>query len=754
MVLPFRFPVNRLPGGAATRPTVVFPEATRERKKGRSMTRFALAVGWLTLLSTAIPLAAAQLTVEVRAADGSPVPGANVVLSNGRGAATSLQGRAVLEQVSGSLGLRVTCVGYESVARTLELPIQGRESLVIVLQARASELTDLTVTGQSPGGLDLSGERATEVLRAENVSATATDGTARAALGAVNGIDTRPCGLCGSAGVGLQGLDPNYTQVNMDGLALMSGVGALYGLDAVGVGGLSSLAVTRGATTVAEGGGAVAGSVDLRSRRPDGRDTLRVRAFVGDGWRHGLGFTAGRLLLGAPALLNADWSADPRRLDRNGDHLTDTPQLGRLAGQLSLGQSGGGRAWALRATGTREHRFAGDPDWEESDAGSGSVYGRDIRIRRGEVRLNLDRLRGASQWTFASALVLHRQDSWYGPTAFDAVQRLWLAQAQLEQRWSPTGLTKVQLGWQDDLYRDGLPLPTDRHDRVPSLALSQSGVARGLGWEGGLRLEKQEEGWIPLLRGSLAGRPAPDFSLRLSAGQGYRPLTLFSLDKAVHAGFDHVELPQRLKPEHSLSLNLGLQHSRVLAGGRWQGDLSLFAVEFKEKAILRYTEEVGHLRYGNAQRAHSRGLEARADWQGWTGWHLAAAGTWSRVQVKLDEGWRAEELAGAWTGSALLGRRGLGAWPGLGAELRWRITGPQEMPEGRGREHTPIWSVLDLSLDQRSAAWTVGLDVENLLDYVQPDNPLDGAHAGMLDSALIYGPLVGRRARLRLEWAF
>jgi hypothetical protein len=557
--------------------------------------------------------------------------------------------------------------------------------------------------------------------------------------------------------VGLQGLDPNYTEVKMDGMALMSGVGSLYGMDAVGVGSLSSLSVTRGATTAAAGGCAVAGSVDLSSRRPDGRDTLQLRLSVGDGWRHGAGITLGRRLLDTPALFNADWSADPRRLDRNDDGLTDTPQLGRFGGQLSLGESGGGRSWSLRAAGTRESRFAGDTRWEERDSGSSTVYGRDIQIRRGELRVSREGLWGANRrWSLSGAAVQHRQDSWYGATAFNASQRLLVAQAQVEQTGLAGTFTRLQLGWSDDLYQDGLGLPTDRHDQVPSAALSRGGMWNGFRYEGGLRLEGQDEELVPLLRGSVATLPTPDLTLRFSAGQGYRAVTLFSLDKAVHAGFDHVELPGRLEPERSLSLNLGLQHRRNLITGRWQGDISLFAVEFRHKAILRYTAEVGHLSYGNAERAYSRGVEARVDWLSWSGWHLAASGTWSRVREKLDEGWRAEELRGAWTSSALVGRRGVGRLSGFGAELRLRTTGPQVMPEGRGRSHTPIWSVLDLGTDYRAGRWSLGLDLENLLGYVQPDSPLvQGAeHEGMLDSALIYGPLVGRRIRLRGELDF
>jgi outer membrane receptor for ferrienterochelin and colicins len=706
----------------------------------------------LMAAAVATPAWAAMLHLSLADPTGAPVPGANVVLPDGRGAASDLEGMAVLHGVAGRLGLTITCVGFAPLTLHLDLPDEGHITHHVVLRPTEVELQDLTITARRGSGIDLGAERATEVLSVDEAAARSLDGTARGALGSLSGVDTRPCGLCGSAGVGLQGLDPNYTEVRLDGLAVMSGVGALYGMDAVGVSTLSSLAVTRGAVTAAEGSGAVAGGVSLSSRRPDGEDTFQLRLALGDGWRHGAGFSAGRTLAGLPLLLNADWQADPQRLDRNGDQLTDTPQVKRLGGQLSLGRSSHAFAWNVHGSGLREQRFAGDTGWEASDRGSSQVYGRDIAIRRAELRASMEGvLDERRSWSMAAAIVQHHQDSWYGPTAFDATQRRLLLQAGLDLRGAGGALNRLQAGWTDDLYEDGLPLPTDRHDRVPSFSYSRLTTAGRWIWEGGLRAEKQEEGWIPLGRGSVALQAHPDLLLRVSLGQGYRQVTLFSLDKAVHAGFDNVELPDRLKPERSLSLNLGLQHQRVGSWGRWQGNVSLFAVEFREKAILRYTEEVGTLRYGNAREAFSRGVEARADWLGMAGWHLAAGGTVSRVQLLLDEGWRAEELAGSWTASALVGKRGLAGLPGLGAELRLRATGPQEMPVGRGRDKTPAWSVLDLGLEHDLGSWTLGLDVENLLDYVQPDNPLviDAGHEGMLDAALIYGPLIGRRFRLR-----
>ncbi len=715
------------------------------------------------LLMAGMSAQASMLHLTVTDPDGKALPGVTVVLPGGRGAATDPNGLAVLDNVSGPVKLTLSCVGFTGRTITLDIPAEGHPSRSVVLEPTDLALEGMNIQGRRVQGMALESGRETERMNVDEAAARSMDGSVRSALGGMTGVDTRPCGLCGSAGVGLQGLDPNYTEVRQDGLVLMSGVGALYGMDALGVGQLSSMSVTRGAVSSCEGSGAVAGSVDLSSRAPSGQDTLQLRLSLGDGWRHGLGFTAGRSVKGLPVLLGADWQADPGRIDRNGDRLTDTPQLGRFAGQISVGQSTQDLQWSLTASGLREQRFAGDTEWSENDRGSGEVYGRDIGIRRAELRLNSEGLLGdAGAWSLGGGLVRHQQESWYGATSFDASQRRAVLQAGLSRKGAGSAMTRLQAFYTDEDYRDNLldeqgsPLATDRRDRVPGVSASHANMTGPFRWEAGLRLEKQEEGWIPLGRGSLALQPAPQTTLRLSASQGYRQVTLFSLDKAVHAGFDHVVLPGRLEPERTLSLNLGLQHEQVLGEGNWQANLSLFDVELWEKAILLYTAEAGHMEYGNARRAHSRGVEMRSTWRSYSGWRLGGGGTWSRVMQEVDRTWEEAELAGSWTANVTAGRSNLVGVDGLGAELRLRATGPQRMPEGRGRERTPAWSVLDAALEYRTWSWSLGLDVENILDYVQPDSPLSqgGEHEGMLDSALIYGPLIGRRARLRATFDF
>lgn len=711
------------------------------------------------LLLATLPLAAATLELTILDDGGRPLEGVNVRrLDAPGGAASGLDGVARLELGdSGSVDLEASRLGYRSARLTMLEPEGGWAARRLVLKAERVELAPLTVQGAAAGGLDVAGPRAVERILVGPAAALGACGSARGALGASPGADTRPCALCGSSGVGLQGLDPSYTEVRLDGLSTLSGVGALYGLDGVALSSLERLELERGAVDASAGGGAMAGRVELTSRRGTG-DTLGLNLALGDGWRSGAGLLLGRRLGAVPALLTLDWQADPQRLDRDGDRLTDTPQLRRIGGQLGLSGRLGAAAWGAHLSGLGEERFAGDVGWEEGDRGSATVYGREIRSRRGELRLTVDGdWRESRRWTAGLGLTAHGQRSWYGPTRFDADQRRLVARLARESETAAGARVRLEAGFVADDYADGLDLPvsTDRRDRVPSLSLDRRSAPGLLEWDAGLRLERLDGRWWPLLRGAASRALGESLRLRASLGQGLRAVTLFSLDKAVHAGFDDVELPRGLEPERSLSANLGLGGRWLLATGRLDADLSLYAVEFREKAVLRYTETVGRLVYGNADRAFSRGVEGRLDWSGWSGWQASAGFGAGRVRVELPGGWADDEMSSDWNAGARFGKRGLGSLPALSADLRLRAFGPQTLPEGRGRERSPAWATWDLGLGWQGAGWRLGLDVENLFDWVQPDDPLvAGADGTVFDAALIYGPLAGRRVSLRLDVGF
>ncbi|MCA9783709.1 MAG: TonB-dependent receptor [Candidatus Cloacimonetes bacterium] len=721
------------------------------------------------ILAATIPGWAARIQGHVRSADGQPLSGVNLVLvSRSMGAASALDGSYLISGIpAGRFILEVSCLGYTS--RRLPLALDEDESLDLDLQLEpaAVELDALVVTGRTADGLQSSRTARVEVVEQQELTRASTDGGLLSSLASRTGVDTRPCALCGAAGVGLQGLDPSYTEIRVDGLSLYGGLGGIYGLDGIGVAGLQQVELSKGVSSAGAGSGAMAGSLNLVSAQTQTRSTLSIGIQGGDTQRHLFESSLVRPVGRASAQVDAAYYAEPDLLDRNNDGLSDTPSIGRgrLAFRLSRDESGWGARAAVQAL--AERRVAGDTRWTRADRGSELIYGREILTRRFETTLSGKRVTSAGDIRLDAGLAVHRQDSWYGPTNYDALQRRLNLRAGWLRTWSPAQSTELALEYLQDDYQDNLELasPTDRLVRVPSMLLHHVWTpGPQVGLESSLRTEKHIGGeLVGIPRLALRWEPVRDWQVRLAAGSGYRPVTLFSLDKAAHAGFDGIDVPSRLRPERSRNLSAGLRWSTGDLESRLTLDGTLFRTDFSDKVVLSWDEVLGITRYANADDAFSQGLELRAELLLVGRWRLDAGGTWSRVRYRYTEPahagdmalnqWHDEHLNPFWTARAQLKR--LWAEQAVEASLTLRSTGPQVLPEGRGKTYTPTYHLLDLDLQKSLANWTFGLRVENLTDWVQPDAPLVTTATGQtVDAALIYGPMLGRTILARVQWTY
>ena len=710
-----------------------------------------------TMLMTTT-LQAAMLHAVIVDTDGQGIPGANLVLTGSNtGASSNLSGRVDLYSVpAGTHRFEISCLGYETLS--IEMTFSETDMLrpVLEMQPTTLDLEEVEVSGIAGDGLNTSDNRAVERIGESELQSYAGGGGVLQAIGESSGVDTKPCGLCGSAGVGLQGLDPSYTEVQIDGLNLMSGVGALYGMESIRTQGIAVAELQRGSTDPAQGGSAIAGSINLRSSRIASVDTVKLNLALGDDYRHEVGLSIERQLF-VPTRLDLNWSADPNRIDRDGDLLTDTPQQRRLQGKLEQQATvlNSDWRWSLRAL--DEMRFAGDIDWEDSDRGSAIVYGRDIRVNRIEAML-IGSWRDASlrEWKLSQGWVQHNQDSWYGPTEFDASQRRGIFKLETVVN-ALGGSNRMEGGFTWDQYEDNLNLSveTDRLDRIPHFYYGHSRQLNSqLALDAGLRLEHHaSDQVVPLLRGAARWQLHPEWSMQFGAGQAFRQISLFSLDKAVHAGFEGVTLNRELKPERSVSVNYRINWEHIEHSATYRVSLGLFATEFRDKAVLSFTDQSGVVEYSNASEAWSRGFMLTKDFNWLNGWRSQIDYNWARVRYLQDGSWQEEHMINRWTAGARLDRSFGNSR--VNAGLKLKVFGPQTLPEGRSRDESPIWSTVDLTMDKHFNGWQLGFDVENLLDWTQPDSPFVRSDSGdLLDSAMIYGPLVGRRFRLRLNFGW
>ena len=151
-------------------------------------------------------------------------------------------------------------------------PIAAALALAFALPALADkQLGEITVSGGRAVGAKP--QLRDEIVATESIGARELEKTGATML--TEALDKRPgisiqaeCSICNVRNVVLNNLPGRYTTLLIDGIPIFSSVSAAYGLDSVNLGGIERIDISRGAGTSLIAPEALAGSVNIITRRP------------------------------------------------------------------------------------------------------------------------------------------------------------------------------------------------------------------------------------------------------------------------------------------------------------------------------------------------------------------------------------------------------------------------------------------------------------------------------------------------------
>ncbi|MER2538918.1 MAG: TonB-dependent receptor [Azonexus sp.] len=144
------------------------------------------------------------------------------------------------------------------------------------------ELGDITVSsGKVVGAKPVLRD---EIIATESIGARELEKTGATML--TEALDKRPgisvqteCSICNVRNVVLNNLPGRYTTLLIDGIPIFSSVSTAYGLDSVSLGGIERIDISRGAGTSLIAPEALAGSVNIVTRRPIRDEFMAVQQF-------------------------------------------------------------------------------------------------------------------------------------------------------------------------------------------------------------------------------------------------------------------------------------------------------------------------------------------------------------------------------------------------------------------------------------------------------------------------------------------
>lgn len=420
------------------------------------------------------------------------------------------------------------------------------------------------------------------------------------AISAINGV--RPqinCAVCATGDIHINGQEGANTMVLIDGMPIVSGLGTVYGLMGVPTSIVKNIEVIKGPASTLFGSEAIGGVININTQNPGLYEDASVDFYFTE-WEEknlDIGVAYGNKAK-TKGIIGINVFSNNQPIDNNGDGFTDLVLSNRFSifNKINHGNfSIGGRL-------LYEDRWGGQLGFDSSIHRLGNkVYGEHIRTRRIE-------LFGSHSFNNSNSIQFsgnrHFQDAAYGNMSYIGDQRIGFLQYVNHTPLGQNHELTSGLSYRYTYYDDNTPATEQKdHQHLPGM-FSQAtfSIKNKNQLVAGMRLEyHSKHGMIasPRLNFKIQNEDQTE-ALRISLGNGYRVVNLFTEDHAALTGSREVVIENDLNPEKSW--NVSANHSKTfttLNSLLLSVESSLFYSVFSNRLLPDYDTNPNQIIYAN-----------------------------------------------------------------------------------------------------------------------------------------------------------
>ena len=208
------------------------------------------------------------------------VPGVMVgIVGSSLGTTSNTDGLIVLTGIpDGRVVLGYQAIGYKKLLDTLFFPADEKDTTDIFLDTDEEDLEEVTVSTTRSSRTIQDVATRIELISGEELAEKGNmkPGDIKMILSESTGIQTlQTSATSGNSGLRIQGMDGRYTQILKDGYPSFAGFSGGLGLMQTPPPDLKRVEIIKGASSTLDGGGAIAGLVNLISKTPSKTKELR-----------------------------------------------------------------------------------------------------------------------------------------------------------------------------------------------------------------------------------------------------------------------------------------------------------------------------------------------------------------------------------------------------------------------------------------------------------------------------------------------
>lgn len=606
----------------------------------------------------------------------------------------------------------------------------------------------------------------------------------------VNGVQPQlNCNVCNTGDIHINGMEGPYTMILIDGMPIVSSLSTVYGLAGIPNSMVKRIEIVKGPASTLYGSEAVGGLINIITKDANGSDKIRFDLSTTSVGEYNADVTAKfKLNEQISSLLGINYFNYQQIRDINKDNFTDVTLQNRVSvfNKWTLKQRNNLQS-SLAFRYVNEERWGGELQWQRKFKGTDSIYGESINTNRVEL---ISTIALSPDITADFSYNYHLQDSYYGNIKYYASQQVAFAQLRWNKTW---GRHDVLMGipFRYTFYDDNSPATADVNgNNKPSKASlpgifvqDQFTVNDKLTTLLGLRYDyNNEHGSIITPRLSFKFSPDKNNTFRLSAGNGFRVVNLFTEDHAALTGAREVVIASALKPEKSWNSNFNYTGFITHKKGYIGIDASIFYTRFSNKIIADFITDPAKIIYDNLRGyAVSRGITLNTDFSFTNGIKIIAGATWmdvfemdkdaNGVKTKLPQLF-APKISGTFAISYNLKKAG------IVFDLTGKVNGPMHLPvvpNDFRPAKSPLYSIVNFQVTKTLKNFEFYGGVKNIFNFLpadplmHPDDPFDrpggkyfdsngvarpdtNPYGYVFDPSYIFAPVQGAKAFIGVRW--
>jgi outer membrane receptor for ferrienterochelin and colicins len=695
------------------------------------------------------------------------------------GTTTNESGNFKLQITGTNNSLVISYMGY----KTDTLTLTGKTFYNIALRPLDNSLQEVVISGTmqevSKTESPIPVEVYTPKLFQKNPSPNIFE-----SLGMINGIQPQlNCNVCNTGDIHINGMEGPYTMILIDGMPIVSSLATVYGLMGIPQSMVRRIEIVKGPASTLYGSEAVAGLVNIITTAPESAPPFKVEVSGTTRGEFNTDVAARLKLKKASSLLGVNYFNYLIPSDINKDNFTDVTLQNRISifnkWNFTRIES---RVFSIAARYVYENRYGGELQWKDKyHRGSDSIYGESIYTHRAELIGTYQLPIPKQALMFDYSYNYHFQDSYYGTVKYLASQHVMFAQLRWSKNWKKINLL-TGIPFRFIYYDDNTPATSNlqltknkpAYTYLPGVFVQTEYTPHEvISILAGMRYEyHNEHGSIFSPRLAFKIVPVKNHTIRLSGGNGFRVVNLFTEDHAALTGARQVVIANKLKPEQSWNGNINYTAFINHKHGFVNADISGFYTYFTNKIVADFFTDPTKIIYDNLDgHAVSAGVSTNLDFNFTNGFKMLIGATYMQVYIVEKDSFgdmkrRPQIHAPNFTANYALSYTFNKL--GLTIDYTGKLTGPMYLPvvpNDYRPAQSPWFCIMNVQLTQRfKHGIEVFAGVKNMLNFIpkdpilRPFDPFDktvtenNPNGYTFDPSYNYAPVQGVKGFLGIRY--